>query len=266
MSSWRSVRITGRSPTAAPLLRTWLAPDFFHSVARSGPDTITGFEVCEEVTGMDHRNRNTAYVLIGAGLYLLLGHMFGFFTVTSIFVLGLGIFKLRSGDNRTGYVLIGAGALFLALSHLSIIIAIILISFGYFMVRSNQLQKDPTYTQRHNILESIQWNREPWVLHNMSIWSIVGEMNLDLSLAIIEEPETTLVFNGIVGDIDIIVPDDIGVRIDSMILVGQTKIGRERQDGFVTKMSWQSVNFEYAEQRVIVTLSYVVGDVNVKLL
>jgi len=215
---------------------------------------------------MDQRNRNTALVLIGAGLYLLLGHMLGFFTVTSLLVVGLGIYKLRTGDNRTGYILIAIGALFFALSHLSIILAVILISFGYFMVRSNQIHKDPSYTQRQNILESIRWNREPWVLHNMSIWSVVGEMNLDLSLAIIEEPETTLVFNGIVGDIDIIVPDDIGVRIDSTILIGQTKIGFEQQDGFVTKMSWQSANYDYAAQRVVITLSYVVGDVNVKVL
>jgi lia operon protein LiaF len=215
---------------------------------------------------MDERSRNTALVLIATGLYLLFGHMFGFFTVTSLVVVGLGVYKLQSGDNRTGYLLIGAGILFLALSHLSIIVAIILISFGYFLVRSHQLHKNPSYTQRQTILESIRWNREPWVLRSMSIWTVVGEMNLDLSLAIIEEPETTLVFNGIVGDIDIIVPDDIGVRIESTILLGQTKIGSEQQDGFVTRMNWQSMNFDRAEHRVVIMLSYVVGDVNVKVL
>lgn len=215
---------------------------------------------------MDNRNRNTALVLIGAGLFLLLGNTIGFFTVTAIVVIGLGIYKLRSGENRTGYVLIGLGLLFLSLSHISILFAIILISFGYYLIRSNQLQKDPSYKQRHNILESIRWNREPWVLNNMSVWSIVGEVNLDLSLAIIEQPETTLVFQGIVGDIDIIVPDDVGVRIESTILIGETKIGLEQQDGLVTRMNWQSMNYNTADQRVIITLSYVVGDVHVKLL
>lgn len=215
---------------------------------------------------MDNRNRNTALVLIGAGLFLLLGNMIGFFTVTAIVIVGLGIYKLLSGENRTGYVLIGLGLLFLSLSHISILFAVILISFGYYLIRSNQLQKDPSYKQRHNILESIRWNREPWVLNNMSVWSIVGEMNLDLSLAIIEQPETTLVFQGIVGDIDIIVPDDLGVRIESTILIGETKIGLEQQDGLVTRMNWQSMNYNTAEQRVIITLSYVVGDVHVKLL
>ncbi len=212
------------------------------------------------------RNRNTALVLIGAGLYILLGNLIGYFTVTAILVVGLGIYKLKSGENRTGYVLIGIGLMFLALSHLSIVFAVILISFGYYLVRSNQLQGNPSYTQRHNILESIRWNKEPWVLQNMAVWSIVGEMNLDLSLAIIEESETTLLLQGVVGDIDIIVPDDIGVHIQSTILIGQTKIGLEQQDGLVTKMTWQSLNYDTAEHKVNITLSYVVGDVNVTVL
>ncbi len=32
---------------------------------------------------MDNRNRNTALILIAAGLYLLLGNILGFFTVTA---------------------------------------------------------------------------------------------------------------------------------------------------------------------------------------
>lgn len=215
---------------------------------------------------MNQRSRNTALLMIGAGLYLLIGNTIGFLTVTAILIVGLGIYQLRSGEARSGYILIGIGLVFLALNHLSIIIAVLLISFGYFLVRTKQLQQDPSSQQRYNFLASIRWNREPWVLHSMSIWSIVGEMNIDLSLAIIDEPETTLVFQGIVGDIDIIVPDDIGVRIDSTLIIGQTKIGYDQQDGLGTKMSWQSVNFDTAEHRVIITLSYLVGDINVKLL
>jgi lia operon protein LiaF len=215
---------------------------------------------------MNQRSRNTALLMIGTGLYLLIGNTIGFLTVTAILIVGLGIYQLRSGEARSGYILIGIGLVFLALNHLSIIIAVLLISFGYFLVRTKQLQQDPSSQQRYNFLASIRWNREPWVLHSMSIWSIVGEMNIDLSLAIIDEPETTLVFQGIVGDIDIIVPDDIGVRIDSTLIIGQTKIGYDQQDGLGTKMSWQSVNFDTAEHRVIITLSYLVGDINVKLL
>jgi|GEM_PF-209422 len=220
----------------------------------------------ERGDGMNQRSRNTALLLIGTGLYLFLGNAIGFLTVTALLIVALGIYQLRSGEARSGYILIGVGLLFLALNHLVIIFAVLLISFGYFLVRSKQLHKEPTYQQRHQFLASIRWNREPWVLQNLSIWSIVGEMNIDLSLAIIDEPETTMVFQGIVGDIDIIVPDDIGVRVDSTLIIGQTKIGYDQQDGLGTKMSWQSLNFDTAEHRVIITLSYLVGDINVKLL
>ena len=220
----------------------------------------------ERGDGMNQRSRNTALLMIGTGLYLIIGNAIGFLTVTALLIVALGIHQLRSGEPRSGYMLIGVGLLFLALNHLAIIFAVLLISFGYFLIRSRQLHRDPDYQQRHNIMASIRWNREPWVLSNMSVWSIVGEMNIDLSLAIIDEPETTLVFQGIVGDIDIIVPDDIGVRIDSTLIIGQTKIGYDQQDGLGTKMSWQSLNFDTAQHRVNITLSYMVGDINVKLL
>ena len=215
---------------------------------------------------MDNRNRNTALIFIVVGLYLLLGNLLGFFTVTAIFIIGLGIYKLRTGGHRTGYLLIGVGLLFLALSHLSIILAVILISFGFFLIRNSRNHHDADHEQRHKILESIRWDKDPWVLRNMSVWSIIGEMNLDFSLAIIEERETILDFQGIIGDIDIIVPDDIGVKIQSTILIGQTRIGLEEQHGFITKMDWESQHFDTAAQRVIIRLSYLIGDVNVKVL
>jgi lia operon protein LiaF len=145
-------------------------------------------------------------------------------------------------------------------------LAVIMISLGYFMVRSSQLRKHNEHEQRQKILESIRWDREAWVLRNMSVWSIIGEMNMDLSLAIIEERETLLVFQGIIGDIDIIVPDDIGVKIQSTIFIGQTRIGLEEQSGFITKMDWQSQNYDTADQRVEIRISYLIGDVNVKVL
>ena len=36
---------------------------------------------------------------------------------------------------------------------------------------------------------------------------------MDLSLAILEQKETTVILQGVVGDIDIKVPEDIGVSV-----------------------------------------------------
>lgn len=215
---------------------------------------------------MDRRNRNTALVLIAAGLFILLGNVIGFLTVTALLIVWFGIHKVKTGDHRPGYILLAIGVLFLTISQFALIIAIILISLGYFLLRTKQLQRDNGYVQKHNILESIRWNRDPWVLRSHSVWSIVGEVNLDLSLAISDQHESTLIFQGVVGDIDIIVPDDIGVWIESTFPIGQAKIGPDKESGFMLKKDWKSANYEFNEYKVHIIVSYLVGDLNVTML
>ena len=40
----------------------------------------------------------------------------------------------------------------------------------------------------------------------MSFWHAIGEIRMDMSLAVPEDKETTIVLQGLVGDLDLIVP------------------------------------------------------------
>jgi lia operon protein LiaF len=215
---------------------------------------------------MENRNRNTALVLITAGLFLLFGNLIGFFTVAAILILWLAIYKLRSGDDKTGYILLAVGILMLLSDHLSIIVAIVLISLGYFYIKSKQIHRDATYLQKQNLLESIKWNKDPWVLKNMSIWSVIGEINMDMSLALTEEEETVLILQGIIGDIDIIAGEDIAISVTASVLFGQLDVGQEKEAGVMNKIYWQSPNYETSEHKVKLVLSYIVGDIDIKVM
>ncbi len=215
---------------------------------------------------MENRNRNTALVLIVAGAFILLGQIIGFFTVSALMILWLGIHKLRHGEERSGYLLVALSAVMLLSSHFSLIIAIILISLGFFYIRSRQIQPGETYVQKQNILQSLKWNKETWVMRSMSIWSVIGEIHLDLSLALPEEEETVIVMQGVVGDVDIIVPEDLGVVVQSTVVFGQTSIDDEREAGLMNKIYWKSPQYEHSENRVKFVLSFIVGDVDVKVM
>lgn len=215
---------------------------------------------------VENRNRNTALVFIVAGAYLLLGQIIGFFTVSSLVILWLGVHKLRHGEERSGFLLIAVSAFMLLSTHFSFIIAIILISLGFFYIRSRQIQPGETYVQKQNILQSLKWHRDPWILRSMSIWSVIGEAHIDLSLALLEEEEAVMVMQGVIGDVDIIVPEDLGVIVQSTVVFGQTSIEEEREAGLMNKMVWRSPNYEQCEYKVKFVLSYIVGDVDVKVM
>ncbi|UUZ83518.1 hypothetical protein LJK88_06570 [Paenibacillus sp. P26] len=59
------------------------------------------------------RNRNIALVLIGAGIFLLADNHWSFLTVVALFLLLMGVHKVRSDSERKGYVLMAIGLLLL---------------------------------------------------------------------------------------------------------------------------------------------------------
>lgn len=215
---------------------------------------------------MDHRNRNTALVLIGAGIFLLLGYTIGFFTVASLIVLWAGIHYVRTEERKKGYLLLIVGSLLLLSHHSSLVVAVILIFLGYTYIRSQKIHGDGMYVKEHRFLQSTKRNKEPWELKNTSMWALIAEIELDLSLALTEEGETTIVMQGLIGDIDVLVPEDMGLSLQATVILGQTDVFERRESGMMNKVNWQSPGYETSKHKVKLVLSYMIGDVDIKVI
>lgn len=216
---------------------------------------------------MEQRNRNTALLLISAGLFILLYKLLGFFTLSAIVIIGLGIYKILAyEENKAGYLLLIIGVLMLLGHHLLIVIGVVLISLGYFFIKSKRTHRDDDYLRRQNLLESIKWDHEPWVLRSMSVWCVIGEIRMDLSLALVESEETTVIVHGVIGDVDLIVPEELGLSVEATTLFGQIKIGQERESGLLNHVVWQSPNYPESNHKVKLLVTYTVGDIDVKIL
>lgn len=214
---------------------------------------------------MGNRNRNTAIMLIIAGLFFLLGKMLGFSTVSSVILIWLGLHKVRTDGDTKGYIVLIIGAIMLLGTHLSVIIALLLISLGYFFIKSKKVHRDDRYAQSQTIIDSIRWDREPWVQRSMSRWSILAEIRMDLSMAMQEEDEVTVMLQGVAGDIDIILPADYGLLLEANVAVGQIGIGDEKESGLMNKRVWQSPNYTESPHKMKLIVSYIVGDIEVKM-
>lgn len=215
---------------------------------------------------MDNRNRNTAIMLIVAGTFFFLGKFIGFLTVSALILIWLGIYKVRNDGDSKGYIVLFIGAVLLLGNHLSIVIALILISLGYFLIQSKKVQRDGSYVQNQTFIESIKWDREPWELKSMSRWSVIGEVRMDLSLALQDELETIVMLQGVIGDIDIIVSEDYGIFLEANVLVGRIGIGDEKDSGMLNKRIWRSANYETSEHKLKLIVTYAVADIEVKIL
>ncbi|WP_058302457.1 cell wall-active antibiotics response protein LiaF [Gorillibacterium timonense] len=214
----------------------------------------------------NNRQKNTYLVLIAAGVFILLERFIGFWNLMGLLLILYGVHVLRSGGgDKKGYILVIAGAFFVAGGPLALIIGVVLISLGLFYKKSKELHQDGDFTQKQSLIGSIRYDREPWVLRNMSIWHAVGEMRFDFSLALQEEKEVTVVLQGMIGNLNIIIPEDMAVSVEGSVQAGSLNVGGTKREGIGNKISWQSPGYETAETKVKLMASYLVGEVNIKI-
>lgn len=215
---------------------------------------------------MTKQKKLLAIGLITLGFLFLFGKHLGFFTVVALVVLIYGIFKIRAGDDvRKGYILVSIGGGLILLKNFMLVAAIIMISLGLYFAKVRKIQADRNFTQKQSITSNIQWDRDPWILRNTSMWHIVGELDIDLSLAIEEEYSHILIFQGIVGDIDLTIPRDYGVDIEVFVLFGKIDFREENTTGMMNRLYWKSPQYEQSEYKVKIVMSYLVGDIDIKM-
>lgn len=215
---------------------------------------------------MDRRKRFLAIGLIGFGVVMIFGQWLNFMTLVALFLLGYGVYKVRQGEDvKTGYILMAIGGIFILLDHFILVIAILMISLGLYYAKIRKNQPLGNMVQKQSITTSLRWDLDPWTLRNTCMWHILGEIDIDLSLAIMEGKDNMLMFQGIVGDIDLSVFDDYGVEIEAFVLFGQVELGQERDTGIMNRVYWKSPDYDLREQKVKIMLSYLVGDIDIKL-
>jgi lia operon protein LiaF len=232
---------------------------FYDYVYTSGGDNM-------EIEDKNNRKRNTYVLLIAAGLFILIYHLFGFAVVISILFIFLGIRALSTGEVKKGYIMLAIGAVLIIGHFFVIIVAIVLISMGLYFLKTKQNHWKGAYLNRLKIIESLQWTKRPWSLHSMSIWNIIGEIKLDLGLAIWEEPEVTIILQGVIGDIDIIVPENVGIIVTGSVVFGQIEVELDKEAGMLNKIMWQSPNYHICTNKMKLYVSYIVADVDVKII
>lgn len=214
----------------------------------------------------NQRHRNTALLLIGAGLFILLYNVIGAVTLIALSLIMAGVHRIRAYQDRKGFIIAIIGAVVIISSHFIIVLAALLLSLGFFYMKSKQMHQDGTYEQKHSLVESCKRDKEPWVLRNMSMWNIVGEMHLDLTLAMPEQEETTLVLQGILGDVDVIVPEDYGLHVSASVTFGKLTVMQQQEIGVLNKSEWKSPDYEQRETKIRLIIYYAVGDVDIKLI
>lgn len=226
---------------------------------RRSADDRTGEEAA------DVKNLNLSrksLVLIAAGLYLALGAIAGFATINAAILLWLGIERYRQDRSRLSVAVIAVSAIVLVVNQIGFVLALGLVLAAVYYLRVRPTGGE--YVSRPRLILNMREDRPGWVLRSMGCWHLYGEVRLDLTGAVPEDNVTNFVLQGLVGDIEIVVPEDYGVQVEANVLLGQVTVDGQGDGGMMRRLSWSSPGLARHEQQIKLQFNYVVGNIRIR--
>lgn len=104
---------------------------------------------------------------------------------------------------------------------------------------------------------------EAWKVRDEEFWAIIGGFKFDLSRADIPIGETHLRVVGFVGDIDIRLPQEVGIHIISNAFVSDVKLFGHKQDSVFMPIDISSDNYAAAERKIKLDTACFVADIDI---
>ena len=103
-----------------------------------------------------------------------------------------------------------------------------------------------------------------WQVGNEEIWSFIGDVRLDMTQANIPPGETTYQMYGFIGDLDILVPKDVGFSISSTAFLTSARINGRKSDSFLVPATYASENYASVERKIRLESYFFIADVDAR--
>lgn len=119
--------------------------------------------------------------------------------------------------------------------------------------------------QRKNGLSigDISFKDSNWALEPLELSNSVGDYYIDFSKAFIPEKETPVVVRGWIGDVKMIIPEDIPVKIHSKISVGDIRIFDQKTDSFNRILDYKTLGYEEATRKLNIIIDLKIGSIRI---
>lgn len=103
-----------------------------------------------------------------------------------------------------------------------------------------------------------------WQVVDEEFWYFVGDVELDMIHADIPNGVTKIRMIGFVGDIDLYVPGDVGVAVDSTAFVSEVSLPDAKEENFLTPVHMHTDNYKLAEKKILLQTTCFVGDIKIR--
>ena len=132
---------------------------------------------------------------------------------------------------------------------------------GWFVYRASHLPVggSPTF----KLIGDLN-RRGSWQVTNEEINLVIGDVNFDLTQAVIPLGETRLRFSGFVNNINLILPAGVGITLNSTAFVSAITFLSFKRDAIFIPIDLASIDYASAERRLRVEANFFVTDLKIR--
>jgi predicted membrane protein len=114
-----------------------------------------------------------------------------------------------------------------------------------------------------NVFGDINLNITSDTFRGGSVSNIFGDIKLDISKATIPEGVTKIFVNGVFGDVTIVTPKDIPIRMSGSCVAGDIGVRGYKKDGIFTKLEHTEETYDTGKSKLSISVSIIFGSVTV---
>ena len=171
------------------------------------------------------------------------------------------------GQVVVGIVIILLGVVFLLGNVFNINLSaffwpLVLIGLGVFvLLRPGMVERDTAVSQ--SFLAEFDRDGE-WDVQSEEFQSFIADATLDLTKANLPEGVTKFRFMQFVSDIELIVPESVGVSVQSSAFVSELKVNGRKEESFLGPLTMQTEDYKAATSRIRVEATGFVNEIVVR--
>jgi len=116
---------------------------------------------------------------------------------------------------------------------------------------------------KDHFIGDINWGKNPWKIGHKSLQVGVGDVDIDFTKAILDPGENVFVLKGWVGSVEMLVPGDLPVHLETSVRVGDVTVFDENYSGTGRAVTYTSPGYQEADTKLKILVKLSIGEVEI---
>ncbi len=109
----------------------------------------------------------------------------------------------------------------------------------------------------------IKYDSPNWSVEPMNLWNAIGDYHLDFTKGFLPEKEIPIKISGWVGDVKILIPEELEFAVDAQIKAGSIQVLGQSTDGVNRDYNFKTAGYEEAARKLTFRIKLKAGDIRI---